>query len=69
MSISKNIKKYETERSRLNLNKHFSGRRITESTQENINLQDKLYEDPRISAIKNGWTLVKVHLTESLSAI
>ena len=53
MTIWKNDKKYKSEGSRLNLNKDRSGRRGTERTQENINfLQEKLIEDPRMSARK-----------------
>ena len=56
--------------SSLNLNKDRSGRRETELTQENINiLQEKLIEDPAISAGKCVWKLVRVHLTELLNAI
>ena len=55
MTIGKYVEKYKTERSSLNLNRDRSGNRITECTQENINLlQEKLIEDPRISARKNG---------------
>ena len=50
-----NVKRYKTEGSSFNLNKDRSGRRRTERTQENIKLlQEKLIEDLRISAIKNG---------------
>ena len=57
MTIWETVKKYKTEGSRLNLNKDRSGRR-TEGTQENIHfLQEKLIEDPRISARKNGLTI------------
>ena len=55
MTIWKIVKKYNTERSSFNINKDRSGRRITERTQEIINLlQDKLIEDPIIPAKKNG---------------
>ena len=44
----------------LNLNKDLSGRRRTERTQENTNLlQEKLIEDTRISARKNGSEISK----------
>ena len=44
----------------LNLNKDRSGRRRTEYTQENINLhQEKLIDDPNISARKNGFDISK----------
>ena len=44
----------------MNLDKDRSGRRRTERTQENINLlQEKLIEDPRISARKNGLDISK----------
>ena len=43
MTIWKNVKKYKTEGSSLNLNKDRSGRRRTERLKENINLlQEKL---------------------------
>ena len=46
--------------SSINLNKDRSGRRRTERTQENINfLQEKLIEDPRISARKNSLDISK----------
>ena len=54
MIIWKKVKKYKTKRSNLNLNKERLDRKRTERTQENINLQEKLNEDPRISARKNG---------------
>ena len=55
MTIWKNVKKYETEGSSLNLSKDRSGRRRTERIQENINLlKEKVIEDQRISARKNG---------------
>ena len=45
------FEKYENERSRLKLNKDRAVRRRTKRTQENINLlQEKLIENPRISA-------------------
>ena len=54
----------------MNLNKNRSGHRRTECKQENSNLiQEKFIEDRSISARKMVWTLVKVYLTESLSAI
>ena len=56
----KNVKKCKTEGLNLNLNKNRSGRMRTERTQENINLlQEKLIEDPRISAKKNGLDISK----------
>ena len=65
MTIWKNVKKYKTEVSSLNLNKDRSDRKRTEPTQENINLlQEKLIEDSRISDRKNG-----LDLTESLNSI
>ena len=68
MTIWKNIKKYKTEGSTFHLNKDRSGRRKTERTQENINLiQEKLIDDPRISARKNGLDISTSHLTESLT--
>ena len=49
------MQKYKTENSSLYLNKDRSGHWRTERTQENINIiQEKLIEDPRISARKNG---------------
>ena len=48
LAIWRNVTKYKTEGSNLNLIKG------TELTQENINLQEKLNEYPRISARKNG---------------
>ena len=59
MTIRKNVKKYKTKRSSLNLNKDRSGRRRPERTQENINLQEKLTKDPRISATKNALDISK----------
>ena len=60
MPIWKNYKKYKTEGSSLNLNKDRSGRRRKERTQENINLpKEKVIEDPRISARKNGLDISK----------
>ena len=60
MSIRKNVIKYKTEGSSLNLNKDRSGRRRTGRTKENINLlQENLVEDPRISARKNGLNISK----------
>ena len=60
-TIWKNVKKYKTERSTLNLNKNSSGCRRTERTQKSVNLlQEKLIEDSRISIRKKRvWTLVK----------
>ena len=53
MTIWKNVKKYKTEGSSLNLGKSRSGRRRTECTRENINLlQERLIED--IRARNNG---------------
>ena len=55
ITIWKNVKKNKTERSSLNLNRDRTCRKRTERTQENIDLfQEKLVEDPRISAKKNG---------------
>ena len=55
MIIWKNVKKHKTEGSSLNPHKDRSDRERTERTQENINLlHEKLIEDPRISARKNG---------------
>ena len=69
VTIRKNVKKYKTEGSSLNLNKDRSGHRRTERTQENINLlQVKLMENPRRSARNNGLDII-VHLTESLNTI
>ena len=60
MTIWKNAKKYKTEGSSLNLNNDTSGCRRTERAQENINhLQEKLIEDPRISARKNSLGISK----------
>ena len=62
MTIWKNDykKQYKTERSSLNLNKDRSGRWKTERAQENINrLQEKLIENPRILARKNGLEISK----------
>ena len=60
MSIWKSVKKYKTEKSSLNLNKDHSGGRRTERAQEIINLlQEKLIEDSRISASKNGLDISK----------
>ena len=63
--------KYNTEGSWLNLNKDRSGHRKTERIQENINLpQEKLIENPRMSARKNDMDIsYRVHLSESLSMI
>ena len=66
MTIWKNVEKYKTEESRLNLNKDRSGCRRTERTQENINLlQEKLIEDPRISTRKNGFDIRKSTFTRN----
>ena len=55
MIIWKNVEKYKTEGSSLDLNKDRSGCRRTERTQKNVNLlQKELIEDPRISARRNG---------------
>ena len=60
ITIWKNVKKYTTEGLSLNLNKDRSGRKRTEHSQENINiLQEKLIEDTRISARKNGFDFSK----------
>ena len=60
MTFWKNVQKYQTEGSSLNLNKDRSGRRRTECTQENINLlQEKLIENLRILASKNGSDISK----------
>ena len=68
MTNKKNVKKYKTEGSSLNINKDSSGSRGTERTQENINLiQEKLIEDPENKPERMVWTLVRVHLTESLN--
>ena len=69
MTIRKNVNK--TEGSSLISNKDRSGHRRTERTQENINLpQEKLIEDSKISAKKNGLDIsIRVHLTDSLKAI
>ena len=69
MTIWKNVKECKTEGSSLNLNNDRLGRRRTERTQENINLQEKLIEYPKISARKNCSDIVRVHLHELLSAI
>ena len=69
MTIWKDVIKLKTEGSRLSLNKDRSSCRRTERTQENINLlQEKLIEDQRISARKNSLDIIRVHLSESLSA-
>ena len=57
--FEKNVKKYKTEGSSFNSNKDRSGRRKTERTQEDINLQEKLIEDQRISARKNYFDIGK----------
>ena len=58
--MEKNVKKYKTEGSSLNLNKDRAGRRRTESPQENIKLHlEKIIEDPRISDKKNGLGISK----------
>ena len=55
MTIKKYVKKYKTKGSSLNLNFDRSDRRRTKRTQEDLNLlQEKIIEDPRISAIKNS---------------
>ena len=59
MTIWKKFKKYKTEGSSLNLNKYRPGRRRTERTQENIDLQENLIQDPRISARRNGLDVSK----------
>ena len=60
LTIWKKKLKYKTERSSLDLNKDRSGRRRTECTYENITLlQEKLTEDPKISARKNGLDISK----------
>ena len=60
MIIWKNVKEQKTEGSSLNLNKDRSGRRRTERTQENIYLlQEKLIENQRKSARKNGLDISK----------
>ena len=60
MTFWKNVEKYKTETSSLDLNKYRSCRRRTERTQENINLlQEQVIEDPRISARKNGLEISK----------
>ena len=61
MASRKNVEKYKTEGSNLNLNKDRSCRRRTERTQININLpQEKLIEDPRISARKNALDISEI---------
>ena len=60
MTVWKDVKKYKTGGSSLNLNKYHSGRKRTERAQENINLlQEKLFEDQRVSARKNGLDISK----------
>ena len=60
MTIWKNVKKYRTEGSSLNVNKDRSGGRRTDHTQENINLiQEMRIEDLIISAEKNGLDISK----------
>ena len=49
ITMWRNVLKYKTEGSSLNLNKDRSGRRKTECSQEKL-LQEKLIEDPIISA-------------------
>ena len=60
VTIWKNIEKYKTEGLSINLNKDRSSRKKTERTQEHINLlQEKLIEDPKISARLNGLNISK----------
>ena len=60
MTIWKNVKKYKTEGSSLNLNKESSGRGRTEQSHVNINLfQENLIADARISDRKNGLEISK----------
>ena len=67
ITIWKNVIKYKTEGSSLNLNKD---RRRTERTQENITFfQEKLIEDPRISARKNGLGISKSTFNRITNAI
>ena len=55
------FKKYKSERSSLSLSEGRSSRRRTERTRENINLlQEKLIEDPRISARRNRLDIYKI---------
>ena len=70
MTIWKNIKKYKTEGSSLNLNKDRSGSRRTDRTPENIDLfQENIIEDSRISARMNGLDNSKGAFNRSLNAI
>ena len=70
MTIQKNVRKYKTEGSSLNLSKDHSGRRRTECTQEKINLlQEMLIEDQEYQPERMVCTIVRVHLTKSLNAI
>ena len=60
ITMWKNIMKYKTKGSSLNLNKDRSDRSRTERTQEIIDLlQEKFIEDPRISARRIGLDISK----------
>ena len=65
MTIQKNIEKYKNKGSSLNLNKVRSSRKRTERTKKNINLQEKLINDPRISARNNGLDISKTTFNRS----
>ena len=70
MTIWQKGKKHKTEESSLNLNKDRSGRRKTERSQENINLLHKILSRIREhQPERTVWILVRVDVTESLSAI
>ena len=69
-TFRKMLKNTKSERSSLYLSRYHSGRRRTKHAKKNFYLlQEKLINDPRISARKNGLEIsIRVHLTESLSA-
>ena len=61
MTIYKNVKKYKSEESSLNPNKHRLCHRRAKLTQENANLiKEKIIEDPRISARKNCYAFNRI---------
>jgi hypothetical protein len=60
MTIWRNVSKYKTEGTSLNLNKGRSGRRRTGRSDENVRrVQEILTENPQISARKNGLNISK----------
>ncbi|KAF2365785.1 Protein of unknown function DUF4817 [Trinorchestia longiramus] len=60
MTIRRNVTRYRTERTSLNLNEGRSGRKRTGRSEENVRIvQGELTENPQISARKSGLDVTK----------